>query len=76
MNEFEDIDIAKGWVETYRAAEGSEARNASFWAYSALDDIRDYDLERYWKIINEIRRMDDSDFGTATDARSAFSLRT
>ncbi|HVI53559.1 MAG TPA: hypothetical protein VM621_00735 [Luteibacter sp.] len=61
MNEFKDTDIARGWVEMYRMAEGSEARNTSFWAYMALDDIRGHDLERYWKIINEIRRLDDSD---------------
>jgi hypothetical protein len=45
----------------YRAAEGSDGRNASFWARMALDDIRGHDLERYWEVINEIKRLDDSD---------------
>jgi hypothetical protein len=27
----------------------------------ALDDLRDHDLERFWEIINAIRRLDDSD---------------
>lgn len=38
MNEFKDTDIAKGWVDMHRAAGGSDARNASFWAYEALDE--------------------------------------
>ncbi len=61
MRVFKDVDIARGWVEIYRAAEGSETRDANFWAYEALDDLRNHDLERYWEIIVEIRRLDDSD---------------
>jgi hypothetical protein len=61
MNEFKDADVARGWIEMHRAAKGSDAQDANFWAYTALDDLRDHDLERYWEIINAIRRMDDSD---------------
>ncbi|SFW69654.1 hypothetical protein SAMN02800691_3034 [Luteibacter sp. UNCMF366Tsu5.1] len=46
----------------HRAAEGSDAQHANFWAYMALDEVRDRDLERYWEIINAIRRMDDSNY--------------
>lgn len=61
MNEINDADIAKGWVEMCRAADESDAWSASIWAYSALDDIRGHDMARYWGIINEIRRLDDTD---------------
>jgi hypothetical protein len=61
MTEFKDADIARGWIEMHRAAKGSDAQNSNFWAYEALDDLRGHDLERYWEIINEIRRLDDSD---------------
>lgn len=61
MSEFKDADIVRGWVEMHRAVKGSDAQNANFWAYMALDDLRDHDLERYWRIINEIRHLDDSD---------------
>ena len=62
MSEANDVDIAKAWVAMHKAEKGSEARDANFWAYMLLDDLRDSDLERCWKIINEIKRIDDSDF--------------
>jgi hypothetical protein len=62
MNAANDIDIARAWVAMHKAEKGSEARDANFWAYMSLDELRDGDLERYWKIINEIKRIDDSDF--------------
>ncbi|WP_051938874.1 DUF6869 domain-containing protein [Luteibacter sp. 9135] len=61
MNERQDGVIAKGWIAMHLEAEGSEAQDASFWAYTALDDLRHDDVERYWNIINEIRRLNDSD---------------
>ena len=61
MTEFKDADIARGWVEMHRAVKGSDAQNANFWAYEALDDLRGHNVERCWEIINEIRRLDDSD---------------
>jgi hypothetical protein len=61
MTEFNDTDIAMGWIEMHRAAKGSDAQDSHFWAYRALDDLRDHNLDRYWNIINCIRRMDDSD---------------
>lgn len=42
-------------------AKGSDAQAAHFWAYTALDDLRHDDVERYWNIINEIKRLNDSD---------------
>jgi hypothetical protein len=61
MDEPKDTDIARSWIAMHRAGKGSDAQNANFWAHMALDDLRDSNLERYWKIINEIRRLDDSD---------------
>ena len=61
MDAASDIDIAKAWVAMHKAEKGSEVHDANFWAYMSLDELRDSNLERYWKIINEIRHLDDSD---------------
>ncbi|OOG50139.1 DUF6869 domain-containing protein [Rhodanobacter sp. C01] len=61
MNAASDIDIAKAWVVVHKAEMDSEVRDANFWAYMSLDELRESNLERYWKVINEIWRLDDSD---------------
>jgi hypothetical protein len=60
-NELQDADIARGWVDMHLAANGSEAHDTNFLAYTALDDLRHDDVERFWNIINEIRQLNDSD---------------
>ena len=62
MTTASDSDIAKAWVDMLYAEKGSTAYDANFWTYMALDELRDDDLERYWKIINEIKHAVDSDF--------------
>lgn len=61
MKELQDADIARGWIDMHLASKGSEAQDASFWAYTALDDLRHDDVERFWTIIHQIRRLNDSE---------------
>lgn len=56
------MDLAGAWVALHYAKKDSEAYVDNFWAYASLEELRDKDLERYWRVVNKIKGMDDSDF--------------
>lgn len=62
MNVPADYDIAKAWVALQYTERNSSEFDALFWAHMSLDELLDDDRERFWLIINEIRKIDDSDF--------------
>lgn len=62
MNQPTNVDVAKAWINIQNAKEGSEEYEKYFWAFSYLDDLRDEDAERIWKIINEIIDIDASEW--------------
>ncbi|KAG9602228.1 hypothetical protein KCV01_g7290, partial [Aureobasidium melanogenum] len=61
MATMNDTDIANAWIAMHLSQKGSKERESNFWAYMALEDLRTSDVERYWKIINDIKDIDDSE---------------
>lgn len=54
-------EIAAAWMALHRLAKGSLERKALFWAYCRVSELVVDDPEKGWEVIEEIRRLDDSD---------------
>jgi hypothetical protein len=62
MSDVADGEIVSAWIALQYAKRGSAEYGEKFWAHMSFDEIVDSDAERSWKLINDVKNGDGSDF--------------
>ncbi|WP_315759680.1 MULTISPECIES: DUF6869 domain-containing protein [unclassified Bradyrhizobium] len=61
MREVEKQELVASWIALYHAGGDSAARDANFWAYEKLENLRRKSPDECWELIHAIRQADASD---------------
>jgi uncharacterized protein DUF6869 len=60
-DEVEKQRLVASWIALHHAGEDSAARDANFWAYENLENLRRGSPDECWELIHAIRQADASD---------------